>query len=105
MQKRCIKSIADFCGLSFLVKLGVEKEQNGYPAKNKIQLVITPNMKEYTAVQQGQDFTPAQTSAKPPFAQSSSASSATSTPPWAKNPSPPPPPAAAARNPVPAWAM
>ena len=40
----------DFCGLTFLAKLGVDKDKTGqYSDKNRIQSVITPNMKEYNA--------------------------------------------------------
>lgn len=38
----------DFCGLTFMAKVGVEKDRTGqYPDKNRIQTVITPDMKEY----------------------------------------------------------
>lgn len=46
---RRISGWQDFCGLIFLAKIGVEKDKTGqYPDKNRITMVITPDMKEYT---------------------------------------------------------
>jgi hypothetical protein len=125
MQKRRIRGWEDFCGLCFLAKLGVEKEQNSYPAKNKIMTVITPNMKEYaggaqspapsagTAVPSaaapawapGRAAAPASAPARSPAAawatgQTTAPSAMAATP-----PPPPPPPAASANRVPPQWAV
>jgi hypothetical protein len=85
----------DFCGLSFLAKLGVDKDKTGqYSDKNRIQSVITPNMKEYSG------GATAQAPTTSPWASGQSAPAQTSAPAWgASQPQP-----AANSNPVPAWA-
>jgi hypothetical protein len=51
LQAVRINSYGDFHGLCFLAKVKVLPAQNGYAAKNVIQTVITPNMKEYFKVE------------------------------------------------------
>ena len=41
-----------FDGIRFMLKVGVEEAKNNYPAKNVIQTVITPDMKEWHAIEQ-----------------------------------------------------
>jgi hypothetical protein len=43
---------ADFDGMRFLCKLGIEPARDGYKAKNIIAEVITPDRKEWHAVEQ-----------------------------------------------------
>lgn len=48
MQGRRVASWADFNGLTFLVKIGIEKDKTGqYEDKNKVLSVITPDKKQY----------------------------------------------------------
>lgn len=89
VAKRRIAGWQDFNGLCFVAKVGIEKGQNGYQDKNKIQEVITPDMKEYS---------PAPQVAAPVAAQAPQTASAPATA-WGT----PPPPAASA-NPAPSWA-
>ena len=91
MTKRRVNGWQDFHGLCFLVKVGIEKGQNGYNDKNRIKTVITPDM---------QGYTPAPVVAAPAAMPSASAPAAGTAPAWAASP----PPAAAA-NPAPAWAQ
>lgn len=44
--------LRNFDGIRFMVKLGVEPAKGDYKAKNIIQLVITPDMKEWQPVEQ-----------------------------------------------------
>ena len=79
---RRIDGWQDFCGLTFIAKLGVEKDKTGqYADKNRIHTVITPDMKEYSQ----------------PQATSSSGWSAQQEPARPSAPAPSP-------TPVPAWA-
>ena len=48
---------ADFEGMEFLGKVGVEKGKDGYDDKNKLTCPITPDKKEYSQFQAGQ-FSP-----------------------------------------------
>ena len=51
-QKRCCPGgYAEFNGICFVAKIGIEKGQNGYNDKNRIKAVITPDMKDYAPVQ------------------------------------------------------
>ena len=85
VNKRRIAGWQDFNGLCFVAKIGVEKGQGGYQDKNKIQAVITPDMKDYAPAPQVAAPTPA-----------------AAAPSWGSEMAPPPP--AASSNPVPAWA-
>ena len=90
-QKRCCPGgYADFNGICFVAKLGIEKGQNGYNDKNKIKTVITPDMEGYAPIQQ--QAAPAAAATPPP---------AWGAPQQAQGQMPPP---AAASNPVPSWA-
>ena len=76
-QKRCCPGgWADFNGICFVAKVGIEKGKDGYSDRNKIKTVITPDMEGYAPIQQ----------------QAAPAAAAT------------PPPQSAASNPVPSWA-
>ncbi|GHS91905.1 hypothetical protein AGMMS49949_03080 [Alphaproteobacteria bacterium] len=47
-EKRTIKSLQDFEGLEFLIKVGVELSQNPqYKSSNSLQAVVTPDWPEY----------------------------------------------------------
>jgi hypothetical protein len=104
----------DFCGLTFLAKLSIEKDKTGqYGDKNRIQTVITPGMKEYLA-----PLAPASAAPAAPAQTAPAASWASGQPtapvqppvqPPIQPPAPdwgtlPPPPANSGGNPVPAWA-
>jgi hypothetical protein len=122
-NKRRVNGLQDFDGICFLAKLSVEKDKTGqYSDKNKIQTVITPNMKEYAggaqqAPQQAsapaRNTAPAWASGQPsqpqpqpqPQPAQAWASAQSPQPPQASPPPPPPPPPAASQNPVPAWAQ
>jgi hypothetical protein len=64
-----------FDGVRFMLKVGVREAKDSYPAKNTIQLVITPDMKEWHPIKQVEQPTPAETTAaskiivKPDWAQ------------------------------------
>ena len=91
-QKRCCPGgYADFNGICFVAKIGIEKGQNGYNDKNKIKTVITPDMEGYAPIQQ--QAAPAAAAAPPP---------AWGAPQQAQGQMPPP--QSAASNPVPPWA-
>jgi hypothetical protein len=43
---------ADFDGIRFIAKIGIEKGTNGYRDKNVLEKVITPEMKEWHSIEQ-----------------------------------------------------
>ena len=47
MAARRVNSFSEFDGVEFIVKIGVEKGSGGYPDKNKVLAVVTPDKKEY----------------------------------------------------------
>jgi hypothetical protein len=51
-KARSVAGYEDFDGLRFIAKIGVEKGSNGYKDKNILERVITPEMKEWHAVEQ-----------------------------------------------------
>lgn len=87
-QKRCCPhGWADFDGLCFVAKIGIEKGRDGYNDKNKIKTVITPDMAGYVFIQQQPvDAAPAVTAPPPAWGQT-------------------PPPPAVNSNPTPSWAL
>jgi hypothetical protein len=52
-KKARVVGYADFDGIRFLCKIGVEPARDGYKAKNIVAEVITPDRKEWYAVEQG----------------------------------------------------
>ena len=90
VNKRRTSGWQDFNGLCFVIKVGVEKGQEGYQDRNKIMTVITPDMKEYS---------PAPQVAAPAAPMPQGASAPSAAPAWGN-----PPPPAANSNPAPAWA-
>jgi hypothetical protein len=87
MAARRVNSFGEFDGLEFIIKVGIEKGQQGYPDKNKILMIITPDKKEYSNTQQGPLTT-----------------SPVQAPSWAQGSAPAPP----AQNPkptIPSWAQ
>jgi hypothetical protein len=44
--------LSNFDGIRFMVKLGVEPAKGDYKAKNIMELVITPDMKQWRAIEQ-----------------------------------------------------
>jgi hypothetical protein len=58
-KARVAESYRDFDGIRFLAKLGVEPAKDGYRAKNTIDMVITPDQKEWRRVEQVERATPA----------------------------------------------
>jgi hypothetical protein len=69
-QARCATSYADFDGVRFMCRIGVEPARGEYKAKNILGEVITPDRKEWRPIEQeakqakpdGADATPAGTS-------------------------------------------
>jgi hypothetical protein len=51
-KKARIAELEDFDGMRFLVRVGVEPGKDGFRDKNRIAVVITPDMKEWHAVEQ-----------------------------------------------------
>jgi hypothetical protein len=51
-KKARIVELADFDGIRFMCRIGVEPAKDGYRAKNFIAAVITPDDKEYQPVEQ-----------------------------------------------------
>ena len=92
LAARRINSWADLNGIECLIKVGVEKGQNGYPDKNRIGTIIEPGNKEYVP-----PGTPMPASA----AVVSAPAAAPATPAWG---APPPVAAPAASSSTPAWA-
>jgi hypothetical protein len=50
--KRDVKSLEEFDGIRFMVRVGVEPPQGKYPAKNTILQVVTPDMTEWKSLPQ-----------------------------------------------------
>ena len=105
-QARCINGWEDFCGLTFLAQIGVQKDKTGnYPDKNTIMKVITPDMKDYA------DGGAANNAKIEQGGSASAGHPAASAVPWSTTPSPAPAPTPAApvqpapmSAPTPAWA-
>jgi hypothetical protein len=51
-KARVAESYRDFDGIRFLAKLGVEPAKDGYRAKNTLDTVITPDMKDWHRIEQ-----------------------------------------------------
>jgi hypothetical protein len=51
-QARCIDSYGDMEGLRFIARIGIERGKDGYKDRNIIDEVITPERKEWHAVEQ-----------------------------------------------------
>jgi hypothetical protein len=56
-KKARVAEYADFHGIRFIAKIGVEPARDGYKAKNKITKVITPDMKDWRPIEQVQSTT------------------------------------------------
>ena len=54
-RARQVSGFADFEGMEFAIKVGIEKGSAGYEDKNKIAVVITPDKKEYADIMAGKD--------------------------------------------------
>ena len=85
-QARRAESFAVFDGLRFIGKIGVEPAKGGYPAKNTLSEVVTPDRKEWRAVEQ--PAKPANGAASPQAAPAPAAAAtaapAIARPAWAK---------------------
>lgn len=78
--KRRVKGYADFDKIIFAAKIGIEKGRDGYPDRNKLMMVITPDNKYYKAIMGGMsDAGPRMPAGMP------------ATPQWAHGPAVPPP--------------
>lgn len=93
VTKRRISGWQDFNGLCFAVKVGVEKGKDGYPGKNKIQVVLTPDMEDYAQVQtptgsSGSAGSSAPTSSAPAWVAPHPSSGSGTPPPTTGNPAP-----------------
>ncbi len=83
----------DFCGLTFLAKLGVEKDKSGqFGDKNRIHAVLTPGMKGYSTVMGANASPTSPGSSSQPVPAQAATQSWGATQPQANS------------NPVPAWA-
>ena len=47
---RKVVNVGDINGLEFAIKIGIEKERDGYPAKNRISMIITPEHPQYKEI-------------------------------------------------------
>jgi hypothetical protein len=95
-KARIVSGPGDFDGLEFIAKIGVKKGQNGYADKNVLQVVITPDKKEYAEAKAGNFASPTQNP------------SPGGSPAWAdgkKENSPPPQQAQQKPSTVPSWAQ
>ena len=115
VQKRMVPDYTNFDGIVFPAILAIRAAQNGYPAKNEVYQVITPDKPEYTKLMAGEEVEPANigilgegkkgkksTSAQPAWA---GASAAAAQPATAENmPFQKPAAAASAADMKPAWA-
>ena len=64
--KRDVKSLEEFDGARFMVRVGVEPPSGKYAAKNSILQVITPEMQEWRSLPQDpKDHPPGATGAPP----------------------------------------
>lgn len=59
VQKRMVPDYTSFDGIVFPAILAIRAAQNGYPAKNEIYQVITPDKPEYTKLMAGEEVEPA----------------------------------------------
>jgi hypothetical protein len=51
-KKARVAEYADFDGIRFMAKIGVEPARDGYKAKNTLAEAITPDHKEWHAIEQ-----------------------------------------------------
>jgi len=59
VQKRMVPDYTNFDGIVFPAILAIRAAQNGYPAKNEVYQVITPDKPEYTKLMAGEEVEPA----------------------------------------------
>lgn len=59
VQKRHVQDYTNFDGIVFPAILAIRAAQNGYPAKNEVYQVITPDKPEYTKLMAGEEVEPA----------------------------------------------
>lgn len=59
VQKRMVQDYASFDGIVFPATVAIRAAQNGYPAKNEIYIVITPDKEEYARLMAGEEVDPA----------------------------------------------
>lgn len=111
LRNRQIAGFGELNGIEFLMKVGIEKGQNGYEDKNKVKSVITPDMRQYAAGYTKEPVVsgPAATAAAPAFGgggvPAPAATPAFAAPAQAASPTPPPAqPSEPTGNPAPAWA-
>lgn len=81
-KARQITGLGDLNGLEFAAKVTIEKGQDGYADKNKIETVIPVTHKDYAAIMSGQ--TVASASAQSTSAPAAGAAKSSSTPAWAQ---------------------
>jgi hypothetical protein len=80
--KRNVRSLEEFDGVRFMVRVGVEPPKGQYPAKNVILQVITPDMQEWHALAQTPTDHPPGFEGAPPT--STTNSGAIERPDWSK---------------------
>lgn len=59
VQKRMVQDYTSFDGIVFPATVAIRAAQNGYPAKNEIYIVITPEKEEYAKLMAGEEVAPA----------------------------------------------
>lgn len=84
--KRRVNSWADFDGLRFVAKIGVEKGKDGYKDKNSLAAVVTPDRKDWSKVEQVKQggMAPIGVAAANVVAQAAQTAASTGKPSWAQ---------------------
>mgnify|MGYP003640043576 FL=1 len=88
-QKRNLQGVNQLNGMEFCFKVGIEKGTNGYADKNKIKVVLTPDMNGFIAGSATQSVpVSAPPMQQPVVTQAAPQQTATAgvVPPWASNP-------------------
>tara|TARA_R110002012_G_scaffold40650_2_gene111986 strand:+ start:5009 stop:5650 length:642 start_codon:yes stop_codon:yes gene_type:complete len=88
-QKRNLQGVNQLNGMEFCFKVGIEKGTNGYADKNKIKVVLTPDMNGFIAGSATQSAPASAPPMQQPVAtQTAPQQTATAgvVPPWASNP-------------------
>lgn len=77
---RVLNGYADFTGMEFAGKVGIEKGRDGYADKNKISHIVEPGQKDYERVMAGESIVPGNS-----FGTQTTASAPTGAPSWANS--------------------
>ncbi len=102
VSARRVSGWGDFNGLTFWARIGIEKDKTGsYGDRNRIAVAITPDMKDYGHLSEGNPAPAAAQTAAPWGTTAQAQPAATVTPAWAA--AAPAPQASASGSPIPAW--